>query len=168
MNDDLTRQRSALLFNARKLKRDRLIQDVWSSDGNSLRTTPDEFITFTDSITQYSAFVNWIPNTQPVRYSIVAGYSPYYMELNSQQRAGWIFVYSCVFGFCKLNFQYPASSIYRPRCCIFATLYGVEYPTPSLLDICFSCVFGFCYLNSQYPVSSIFDCGCLFATSYGV
>ena len=36
VNDDITRQRSALLFNARKLKRDRLIQEAWSSDGNVL------------------------------------------------------------------------------------------------------------------------------------
>jgi len=179
VNDDLTRQRSALLFNARKLKRDRLIQDVWSSDGNSLRTTPDEFITFTDSITQYSAFVNWIPNTQPVRYPVVAGYSPHYMELNTQQRAcwiyvlavysafviwipntqsarysivaaysplhmefnpqyrvGWIFVYICVFGFCQLNSQYPASSIIR-RGWLFAILFSIEYPTPSWLDVLF-------------------------------
>jgi len=48
----------------------------------------------------YSAFFNWIPNTQLARYSVVAGYSPHYIELNYQHRTGWIFLYSCVFGFC--------------------------------------------------------------------
>ena len=36
VNEDLTRQRSAPLFNVRKLKRDRIIQDAWSSVGNIL------------------------------------------------------------------------------------------------------------------------------------
>ena len=46
----------------------------------------------------YSVFVIWLPKYTGSYF--VASYSPLDMELNSQYRSGWIFVYSCIFGFC--------------------------------------------------------------------
>jgi len=49
------------------------------------------------------------------------------MELNSQHRTGWIFVYSCVFGFSNLKTQCPAISIFS-RGWLFATLFSIQLP----------------------------------------